>query len=63
MSDQAEPAFLAPLTMEQLTSLLTQVDAALAEGRALREKIVRTMNARRNIPQHPEASELHSCSA
>lgn len=58
MRDDVDPAFLAPLSMEQLTTLLTKVDATLEEGRALREKILQTMQARRDDPVWPEALPL-----
>ena len=45
---------LAPLTAEQLAVLLTNVDTALAEGRALREKIVSAMRERTKNPIWPQ---------
>jgi len=59
MSEARDAAALAPLSMEQLASLLAKVDATLAEGRALREKIVRAMEERRS-PAWPHS---HSASA
>jgi hypothetical protein len=47
VSDYVDPAFLAPLNLDQLTKLLEKVDLTLEEGRELREKIVRAMYERR----------------
>ena len=56
MSDYVDPAFLAPLNLEQLTRLLANVDSTLAEGRALREKIARAIQERRNLPIWPDTA-------
>jgi hypothetical protein len=47
VSDYVDPAFLAPLNLDQLAKLLKKVDLTLEEGRELREKIVRAMYERR----------------
>ena len=54
VTDYVDPAFLAPLKLEELRSLLARVDSTLAEGRELREKIVRAMEERRARPVWPE---------
>jgi hypothetical protein len=56
VSDYVDPAFLAPLNLEQLRNLLAKVDSTLAEGRELREKIVRAMDERRDRPIWPETA-------
>jgi hypothetical protein len=53
VSDYTDPAFLAPLNLDQLRNLLAKVDSTLAEGRELREKIVRAMEERRDRPVWP----------
>ena len=55
MSEYTDPAFLAPLNLDQLRNLLAKVDSTLAEGRELREKIVKAMDERRERPFWPEA--------
>ena len=54
MSDNADSAALLPFNLEQLRTLLDKLDAVLAEGRVLREKIVRTMLERRDAPMWPD---------
>lgn len=53
VSDYVDPAFLAPLNLDQLTKLLAKVDVTLAEGRELREKIARAMHERRQSSGPP----------
>jgi hypothetical protein len=54
VSEYTDPAFLAPLNLDQLRNLLAKVDSTLAEGRELREKIVKAMEERRARPFWPE---------
>jgi hypothetical protein len=53
VADNTDSAGLS-FTLEQLRALLAKVDAALAEGRALRERIMRTMRERRDLLHRPD---------